>query len=58
MKQFLYMIKFYWYTNKFLNTSNTIKRLYYYQKIKKYTDLLEKNKGSKIATFIRQMKQR
>jgi hypothetical protein len=52
------MIKIWYYTKKFINANTTNKCLLYMQKIKKYTDLLEKNKGNKIAAFIRQMKQR
>jgi hypothetical protein len=58
MKKIYYTIKIWWYYKKFLNATTTNKCLLYMQKIKKYTDLLEKNKGNKIAAFIRQMKQR
>ena len=58
MKQIYLKIKIWWYFKKFVNAKTKNKCLLYMQKIKKYTELLEKNKGNKFAAFIRQMKQR
>jgi hypothetical protein len=58
MKKFYLILKLWYFSRKFLKAKTTIDTLHRMQKISKTKEYIEKNKGSKLAAFIRQMKQR
>ena len=58
MKKIFLLIKLWIYTRKFIKAKTMNKTFFYMEKIKKTTELIQKNKGNRLAAFIRQMKQR
>jgi hypothetical protein len=58
MKKFFLIVKLWYYTRKFIKCKTTSGTLHWMQKINQTQLAIEKNKGSKLAAFIRQMKQR
>jgi hypothetical protein len=61
MKNLLLMIKIWYYNKKFLKAKTKQETFSYMFKLKQAQQIreqLQKNKGSRLAAFIRQMKQR